>query len=77
MPRLGSVKCNIAITTGSPDAALPMRDATANAHQYFNRIDANHDGQIDQSELAAWRDKQRAFYHRDGGARQPVEAASP
>ena len=57
-------------------AGLSDSDRDRRFHERFNRIDANHDGQIDQTELAAWRDKQRAFYHRDGGARQPVEAAS-
>ena len=37
-------------------------------------IDANHDGTIDRAERAAWRDKQRAFYHRDRPSRQPAAA---
>jgi hypothetical protein len=57
-------------------AGLSDSDRDRRFRERFDRIDANHDGQIDQTELAAWRDKQRAFYHRDGGARQPVEAAS-
>jgi hypothetical protein len=57
-------------------AGLSAPDRDRRFRERFDRIDANHDGQIDQTELAAWRDKQRAFYHRDGGVRQPVEAAS-
>ena len=57
-------------------AALPESDRDRRFHQRFDRIDANHDGQIDPAERAAWHDRQRAFYHRDGGARQPVEAAT-
>jgi len=57
-------------------AGLPEADRDRRFRERFDRIDANHDGQIDPAERAAWRDKQRAFYHRDGGARQPVEAAT-
>jgi hypothetical protein len=57
-------------------AGLPEADRDRRFRERFNRIDANHDGQIDPAERAAWRDKQRAFYHRDGGARQPSEAAA-
>jgi hypothetical protein len=57
-------------------AGLPDSDRDRRFHERFDRIDANHDGQIDPAERAAWRDKQRAFYHRDGGARQPAEAAA-
>ena len=57
-------------------AGLPESDRDRRFHERFDRIDANHDGQIDPAERAAWRDKQRAFYHRDGGARQPAEAAT-
>jgi hypothetical protein len=57
-------------------AGLPDADRDRRFRERFDRIDANHDGQIDPAERAAWRDKQRAFYHRDGGARQPAEAAT-
>ena len=57
-------------------AGLSEPDRDRRFRERFDRIDANHDGQIDQTELAAWRDQQRAFYHRDGGTRQSVEAAS-
>jgi hypothetical protein len=57
-------------------AGLSESDRDHRFRERFNRIDANHDGQIDQTELAAWRDKQRAFYHQGGGTRQPVEAAA-
>ena len=57
-------------------AGLPEADRDRRFHERFDRIDANHDGQIDPAERAVWHDKQRAFYHRDGGARKPVEAAA-
>ena len=57
-------------------AGLSEADRDRRFHERFDRIDANHDGQIDPAERAAWRDKQRAFYHRDGGTRQPAEAAT-
>src|SRR5579862_8480564 len=46
-------------------AGLPAADRDRRFRERFDRIDANHDGTIDQAERAAWRDKQRAFYHRD------------
>src|SRR5436853_6025123 len=57
-------------------AGLPESDRDRRFHDRFDRIDANHDGKIDPAERAAWRDRQRAFDHRDGGARQPAEAAT-
>ncbi len=58
-------------------AGLSDADRDRRFRERFNRIDANHDGQIDQTELAAWRDKQRAFYHRDRVvAQQPAAAAT-
>ena len=58
-------------------AGLPEADRDRRFRERFDRIDANHDGQIDQAERAAWRDKQRAFYHRDRTvAQEPVEAAT-
>jgi hypothetical protein len=57
-------------------AGLPESDRDRRFHERFDRIDANHDGQIDQAERAAWRDKQRAFYRRDRTAQQPAEAAA-
>ena len=57
-------------------AGLSDADRDRRFRQRFDRIDANHDGQIDQTELSAWRDQQRAFFHRDGGTRQSAEAAS-
>ena len=58
-------------------AGLPEADRDRRFRERFDRIDANHDGQIDQAERAAWRDQQRAFYHRDRTvAQEPVEAAT-
>jgi hypothetical protein len=44
---------------------LPEADRDRRFRERFDRIDANHDGTIDQTERAAWRDKQRAFYGRN------------
>jgi hypothetical protein len=58
-------------------AGLPAADRDLRFRERFDRIDANHDGTIDQAERAAWRDKQRAFYRRDRAASQePTEAAA-
>jgi hypothetical protein len=57
-------------------AGLPESDRDRRFHERFDRIDANHDGRIDQAERAAWHDKQRAFYRRDRAAQQPAEAAA-
>src|SRR5438874_11583526 len=57
-------------------AGLPGSDRDRRFHERFDRIDANRDGQIDPAERAAWRDKQRAFYHRAAGPREPAEAAT-
>jgi hypothetical protein len=59
-------------------AGLPESDRDRRFHERFDRIDANHDGQIDLAERATWHDKQRAFYHRDRAtAPQPAAAATP
>ena len=50
-------------------AGLPAAERDTKFRERFNRIDANHDGSIDPAERAAWRDKQRAFYHRDRSTR--------
>jgi hypothetical protein len=55
-------------------AGLPAAERDARFRQRFNRIDANHDGTIDPAERSSWRDKQRAFYHRDRPTRQPAAA---
>jgi hypothetical protein len=58
-------------------AGLPEADRDRRFHERFDRIDANHDGQIDQAERATWHDKQRAFYRRDRTmAQQPADAAA-
>ena len=58
-------------------AGLPAADRDRRFRERFDRIDANHDGTIDQAERAAWHDKQRAFYRRDRTAPpQPAEAAA-
>jgi hypothetical protein len=55
-------------------AGLSAADRDSRFRERFERIDANHDGTIDRAERAAWRDKQRAFYHRDRPSRQPAAA---
>ena len=57
-------------------ARLPAAERDAKFRERFDRIDANHDGTIDRTERAAWRDKQRAFYDRDRPGRQSAEAKS-
>ncbi|HEX3953394.1 MAG TPA: hypothetical protein VHW90_07455 [Stellaceae bacterium] len=56
-------------------AGLPDADRDRRFRERFDRIDANHDGQIDGEERAAWRDKQRAFYRRDAAPRSQADAA--
>ena len=57
-------------------AGLPGADRDRRFRERFNRIDANRDGQLDPDERSAWRDKQRAFYHRDRTAPEPRAAAA-
>ena len=63
-------------------AGLPEAERDARFRERFDRIDVNHDGTIDRAERAAWRDKQRAFYHRDragaaaGGGRERTDPAA-
>jgi hypothetical protein len=56
-------------------AGLPAAERDRRFRERFDRIDANHDGQIDQGERGAWRERQRAFYHRDRTQRPSAEAA--
>ena len=53
-------------------AGLSDAERDRRFRERFDRIDSNHDGQIDEAERAAWRDKQRPFYHRE-----PRVAARP
>jgi hypothetical protein len=55
-------------------AGLPDADRDRRFRERFDRIDANHDGQIEASERAAWRDKRQAFYRRDAASRRSAEA---
>ena len=59
-------------------ASLPEAERDRRFRERFDRIDTNHDGQIDAAERAAWRDKQGAFYPRErrAAARPPAEPAS-
>jgi hypothetical protein len=51
-------------------AGLPEADRDRRFRERFDRIDANHDGQIDPAERTAWHEKQRALYQRRGNAEQ-------
>ena len=57
-------------------AGLPEADRDHRFRERFDRIDANHDGQIDASERAQWRDKQRALYRRGGERQNRAEATA-
>jgi hypothetical protein len=57
-------------------AGLPAADRDGRFRERFDQIDADHDGTIDMAERAAWRDKQRAFYHRAAGSAVSARSAS-
>ena len=46
-------------------AALPAAERDSLFRARFDQIDTDHDGQIDQAERAAWRERQHAIYSRD------------
>jgi hypothetical protein len=56
-------------------AGLSEADRDKRYRERFDLIDTDHDGTIDTTERAAWRDKQRAFYRR-AVTRQPDTAAA-
>src|SRR3954454_18984859 len=60
-------------------AGLPEAERDKRFRERFDRIDANHDGVIDTTERAAWRERQRAYYGGGGrgGPPQPANAATP
>jgi hypothetical protein len=47
--------------------AMPEAERDQLFRERFDRIDTNHDGQVDAQERAAWREKQRE-YHRQQAA---------
>ena len=55
-------------------AGLPEAERDRRFKERFERIDANHDGTIDEAERGQWRDKQRPFYRRDRTAAAPAAA---
>jgi hypothetical protein len=55
-------------------AGLSEAERNRRYRERFARIDTDHDGTIDAAERSAWRDKQRAFYHRDRPASRPASA---
>ena len=57
-------------------AGLPETDRDRRFRERFERIDTDHNGQIDLGERAAWREKRRAFYRRDAAPRPTAEAAA-
>lgn len=57
-------------------AGLPATERDHRFRERFDQIDANHDGIIDAAERTAWRDKQRAFYHRPAAGADAHPAAA-
>ena len=55
-------------------AGLSDADRDRRFRDRFERIDTDHDGQIDAAERAAWRAKRRAYFRRDAAA--PAAAAA-
>jgi hypothetical protein len=58
-------------------AAMSPAERDRRFRERFDQIDANHDGIIDESERAAWHEKQRAFYERGGSYRHEASADAP
>ena len=55
-------------------AAMSPAERDSRFRQRFDEIDTNHDGIIDQTERAAWHEKQRAFYERPNSYRRETAA---
>ena len=55
-------------------AAMSPAERDRRFRQRFDEIDTNHDGIIDQTERAAWHEKQRAFYERPNSYRRETAA---
>ena len=53
-------------------AAMPAEERDEIYRERFDQIDANHDGNLDPDERAAWREKQREYYRQ-----QSAERAAP
>lgn len=54
-------------------AAMPADQRNQLFRARFDQIDTNHDGVLDSSERAAWRDKQRVHYRELAAARSAVD----
>lgn len=50
-------------------AAMPAEERDALYRERFDQIDTDHDGKLDPDERAAWREKQRAYYHQQSAGR--------
>jgi hypothetical protein len=50
-------------------AAMPAEERDQLYRERFDQIDANHDGNLDPEERAAWREKQREFYRQQSADR--------
>jgi hypothetical protein len=50
-------------------AAMPGEERDQLYRERFDQIDANHDGELDPTERAAWREKQRERYRQQAGDR--------
>jgi hypothetical protein len=54
-------------------AAMPADQRDQLFHARFDQIDTNHDGMIDETERAAWREKQRAHYRELAATRSAAD----
>ena len=50
-------------------AAMPADERDQLYRERFDQIDSNHDGKLDPEERAAWREKQREYYHQQSAER--------
>lgn len=50
-------------------AAMPADERDQLYRERFDQIDANHDGELDPKERAAWREKQRERYRQQASER--------
>jgi hypothetical protein len=55
-------------------AAMPAAERDRLFRTRFDRIDANHDGKLDEAERAAWRAKQRQYFSELAAERTAAEA---
>ena len=56
-------------------AAMPAEERDQLYRERFDQIDANHDGELDPEERAAWREKQREHYRQQSAERAALGRA--